>query len=135
MHLAAVWGPRLAGPSMLGRLGAGECWASASVGVVFTASSLAYMLVLRFADRIPLAEQFAAVLPPLLATAPMAVAVVALERALAAAAVSAPLRLAAEVSAGAVVFVPCALLFAPAASRELFALLRAARARRTSGAR
>lgn len=132
MHLAAVWGPRLAGPSVLGPLGQGECWASASVGVVFTASSLAYMLVLRFADDIPLTRQLAAILPPLLATAPMAVAVVALERALAAASVAAPLRLAVEVSAGAAVFVPSAFLLAPAAARELLSLLRAARGRRAA---
>jgi hypothetical protein len=132
MHLAAVWGPRLAGPSAIGSLGAGECWASAAVGVVFTASSLAYMLVLRFADGIPLGKQLAAVLPPLVATAPMALIVAALERALRTAAVAAPIRLAVEVLAGALIFVPSAFLFAPAASRELLALLRAARRRRAA---
>jgi PST family polysaccharide transporter len=124
MHLFAAHGPRLA---VLGRLGSGECWACAAVGLVFALSSLSYMMVFRKTDGISLSTQLGELLPPVLACAPMVAAVVALHRALPLA--HAWLQLGVEVAAGGVVFVPSAFVIAPAASRELVGLLRAALAR------
>ncbi len=125
MHLFAVHGPH---PAFLGRLGSGECWACAAVGVVFALNSLSYMLVFKKIDGIPLSTQLAQLYPPVLACIPMVVAVVALRHVFSDA--HPWLRLPLEVILGAAVFVPSALLTAPAATRELVSLIRAALTRR-----
>lgn len=126
MHVFAMYGPRMAGPAVLGPLGSGECWACAAVGVVFTLNSLSYMWVLHRVDGLRFSTQIAAILPPIVACAPMVAAVVTLEAMLAGAGVRAWTRLAIEVAAGAFVFVPSALLLARGASRELLGLISTA---------
>jgi PST family polysaccharide transporter len=117
MHLFAGWMPR--------RFGPGESWACVAVGLVFAADALLYMAVIRSTSRIPFRAQLAALAPPILACVPMVAVVAALEGILAG--VAPPgLRLAVEIAAGAVVFVPSALLLAPGTSREFLALLAAA---------
>lgn len=126
MHLFATWGPRIAGPDVLGRLGSGEHWACAAVGVVFAANSFSYMWVMARVDGIALTAQLRAIVPPIVACAPMMAVVVLLERVLAGAHVAAALRLMIEVAAGAAVFIPSAFVLAPRASREFVKLLEAA---------
>jgi lipopolysaccharide exporter len=121
MHAFAVGAPRLLGAGA-GRLGAGEPWACAAVGIVFALNALGYMWVIQKQDAIPVTTQLAQVAPPLVACAPMVVAVVALERALSGAA-PAGVRLLVEVAVGALVFVPSAWALAPGTARELVALI------------
>jgi len=130
MVVFATFGPRVAGPDVLGRLGTGESWACAAVGVVFGLNSLSYMWVFKRTDGLSLSAQLAELLPPVLACVPMVAAVVGAEHALAAAACAPIVRLAAEVAVGAAVFVPSAFVLAPRTSREFVALLRAALTRR-----
>jgi PST family polysaccharide transporter len=126
MHLFATYGPRLAGPALLGRLGTGEHWACAAVGVVFALNTLSYMVVFRRTDGLSLRVQLRAVAPPVLACVPMVAVVVAARAPLASLGLGALGRLLAAVGLGAAVFVPAAFLLAPAAARELLGLFRAA---------
>jgi PST family polysaccharide transporter len=130
MHAFAVSAPRVFGDS-LGRLGSGQAWACIAVGVVFTCNALAYMWIVKRTEGIPLSTQLAALAPSLLACAPMVLAVLAIERALAP---STPpvVRLAVEVIAGGLVFVPSAFALAPSTAREFTHLLSTALARRKS---
>jgi hypothetical protein len=121
MHLFAGWAPRT--------LSAGEHWACAAVGLTFALNAFGYMWLFRKMDGIPLRAQLAEMGPPILACAPMVAVVVAIERALAATA-PAGLRLVLEVAAGALTFVPSALVLAPGTSREFLSLLGQARRRR-----
>ena len=121
MHLFARWAP--------GGLGPAEHWACAAVGLVFGLNALAYLALLWKTDGIPLRAQLAALGPPVLACAPMVVVVSGLEHLLAGAS-PAGARLVIEVAAGALTFVPSALVLAPAATRELLALLGHALSRR-----
>lgn len=119
----------LAAIALLGRLG--PLWACAAVGIAFALGSFGYFWVIRRIDGLTLREQILPLLPPVLACAPMVVAVIAARRGIVAlGGASSAVGLAAELLAGAVVFVPAALLIAPAASRDLLALLRTALSRR-----
>lgn len=129
MHVFAVYGPRIAGPAVLGPLGSGEVWACAAVGVVFALNSCGYMVVLARIEGISLSSQLASIAPPIVACAPMVLAVVAIERALVGARVAASARLGIEVLAGALVFVPSAFVLARGASLEFLRLARVALAR------
>lgn len=132
MVLFAKLGPRLAGPDVLGRLGTGECWACAAVGLVFALNSFSYMCVFKRIDGLSLSAQLAELLPPVFACVPMVAAVAGLEHTLAASGVRPILRLVTEVGAGAAVFVPSAFVLSPATAREFVGLLRAALARRVA---
>ena len=135
MIVFATLGPRVAGPDVLGRLGTGESWACAAVGVVFALNSLSYMWVFKRTDGLSLSAQLAELLPPVMACVPMVAAVVVAERALGAAGCPPVVRLLVEIGVGAAVFVPSAFVLAPSTSREFVALLRAALTRRRSPAR
>ncbi len=119
----------LAAIALLGRLG--PLWACAAVGLAFAVGSFGYFWVIRRIDGLTLREQILPLLPPVLACAPMVLAVIAARRGLSALG-GAPdaVGLAAELLAGALVFIPSALVLAPAASRDLLALLRTALPRR-----
>jgi hypothetical protein len=130
MHVFAIVTPRLFGDGVPGRSGPGEIGACVAVGVAFALSALAYMAVIKQTSGVSLGEQLAALGPPLLACFPMTAVVLLLEHTLAGT-TSPWIRLAMEIAAGGLVFVPSAWMLAPVASRELLALLREAlRARR-----
>lgn len=124
-------------------------WACASVVLVFTASAVSYMIAIRKLDGVSLREQIAPLLPPLLACAPMVLAVIAMRRLFTymhmfivqqpALTIGAQIRLfmprlILEIVLGAIVFVPSALLLAPRSSRELVGLVRDAVRRRRGAA-
>ena len=119
----------LAAIALLGRLG--PLWACAAVGVAFTLGSFSYFRVIRGIDGLSLREQILPLLPPVFACAPMVLAMLAARRGIAALG-GAPdaVNLAAELLVGALVFLPSALLLAPAASRDLIGLLRTVLPRR-----
>jgi lipopolysaccharide exporter len=114
----------------LGRLG--PLWACGAVGVAFGAHALASLMVLRLGDEpLPWSGLLGGFVGPLAASAPMAAAVLGVRHGLRAVGLSsAPLSLALELVAGGLVYVPAALLFARATSRDLLALLKDAIARR-----
>lgn len=114
----------------LGRLG--PLWACGAVGVAFGAHALASLMALRLGDEpLPWSGLLGGFVGPLAASAPMAAAVLGVRHGLRAVGLSsAPLSLALELVAGGLVYVPAALLFARATSRDLLALLKDAIARR-----
>jgi PST family polysaccharide transporter len=110
--------------------------ACASVVGVFALSALGYMVAIERLDGVSLGAQVRPLIPPLIASLPMVLVVVLVQRALghvawagalssfgARARVFGP-RLALEVAAGAMAFVPSALALAPTASRQLLRLAR-----------
>lgn len=120
-------------------------WACISVVVVFSLSALSYMLVIRRLDRVTLRDQILPLLPPLVACVPMAVAVIGMRRTFTRLGLfmlhHTPIntaeqvrffgpRLFLEVLVGGLVFIPSALILAPAASREFLGLIRGAIAKR-----
>jgi lipopolysaccharide exporter len=114
----------------LGRLG--PLWACGAVGVAFGAHALASLMALRLGDEpLPWGGLLGGFVGPLAASAPMAAAVLGVRHGLRAVGLrSAPLSLALELVAGGLVYVPAALVFARATSRDLLALLKDAVARR-----
>lgn len=114
----------------LGRLG--PLWACGAVGVAFGAHALASLMALRLGDEpLPWGGLLGGFVGPLAASAPMAAAVLGVRYGLRAVGLrSAPLSLALELVAGGLVYVPAALVFARATSRDLLALLKDAVARR-----
>ena len=121
----------LAAFALLGRLG--QLWACAAVGVAFTLGSFGYFRVIRRIDGLSLRAQIVPLVPPVLACAPMVVAILALRRGLVAlGGVPSAIGLLAELLIGALVFVPSALVLAPSASRDLLGLLRTALSRKGS---
>jgi lipopolysaccharide exporter len=119
----------LAAIALLGRLGAH--WACAAVGIAFALGSLGYFWVIRKIDGLTLREQILPLLPPVLACAPMVLAVLAVRRGLVAlGGAPSAVGLGAELLAGALVFIPSVLALAPAASRDLITLLQTALPRR-----
>jgi lipopolysaccharide exporter len=120
----------LAAIALLGRLG--PLWACAAVGIAFALGSFGYFWVIRRTDGLPLRAQILPLLPPIFACAPMVLAMLAARRGIAALG-GAPdaVDLAAELFVGALVFLPSALLLAPAASRDLLGLLRTVLPQRT----
>lgn len=129
-------------------------WACAAVGIAFTLNSLAYAAVIRWLDGISLREQLLQLVRPLLACAPMALAVYYLEAPvyrfiatpLAMVFVDparfvttfnktrAGMTMGVEIVCGAIIFVVSALLIAPSASRDLIGLVKSARKRRQAKA-
>jgi lipopolysaccharide exporter len=115
--------------ALLGRLG--PLWACAAVGIAFALSSFGYFWVIRGTDGLTLREQILPLVPPLLACAPMVLAILAVRRGIVTLRItSGAVALLAELLAGALIFVPSALLLAPSASRDLLGLLRTALPRR-----
>ncbi|MFO0755659.1 MAG: oligosaccharide flippase family protein [Byssovorax sp.] len=129
-------------------------WACAAVGIAFGLNSFAYAAVIRRLDGISLREQLLQLARPLLACAPMALAIYFMEapvyRFIAtplaqvfvdpAIAVNtfnktrAGMTMGVEVVVGALIFVASALTIAPGASRDLIGLVRDARRRRAARA-
>jgi len=105
-------------------------WACGAVGLAFTLNSLGFMAVIRRVDGLSLRTQIVPLLPPLVACAPMVLAVLGIRHAMAGSALPIGLKLAAEMLAGGLTFVPSALLLAPSSSRDLLTLLKNARRRR-----
>jgi PST family polysaccharide transporter len=119
----------LAAIALLGRFG--QLWACAAVGVAFTLGSFGYFRVIRRLDGLSLREQILPLLPPVLACAPMVLAILAVRRGLVTlGGVPSAIGLLAELLIGALIFIPSALLLAPSASRDLIGLLRTALSRR-----
>lgn len=95
--------------------------ACVAVGLTFAARALLYMDVLRRLDGVPLRRQLAPLGGPALCTAPMAAAVLLVQRGLRLPpAASLPL----EILCGALVYVAAALLLCRPAARDLLSLLR-----------
>lgn len=105
-------------------------YACGAVGVAFAANSLGFMWVIKRVDNLSLRTQILPLLPPILACIPMVVAIVAVRHGLLAYSLAKSIRLCIELLVGAIVFVPSALLIAPATSRDLLGLLREALLRR-----
>ena len=119
----------LAAIALLGRLG--PRWACAAVGIAFALGSFGYFCAIRRIDGLTLREQILPLLPPVLACAPMVLAVLAARRALVAlGGAPSAVGLGAELLVGALVFIPSAFALAPAASRDLLTLLQTALPRR-----
>lgn len=115
--------------ALLGRLG--PLWACAAVGIAFALGSFGYFWVIRGTDGLTLRDQILPLLPPIIACAPMVLAMLAVRRGIAAlGGTTDAVDLAAEFFVGAFVFLPSALLLAPAASRDLLGLLRTVLPRR-----
>ncbi len=114
-------------------VGAGEHWACGAVCVAFGLSALGYLYVLEKLQHISLRAALVELAPPVIACAPMVVAVLLAQRWLAGTPMPGTLRLAVLVALGGVVFVPSALVVAPGASREFLRLLAGALARRARG--
>ena len=114
--LSSIWAAKSFGPL-------GACCA---VGVVFTLRAVANMYVLKVMDDISVAAQIATLTRPLVATVPMALAVIAVRRALAHVDVSLlevrGVLLGIETLTGAVVYAVSALVIARRATSELIRL-------------
>jgi PST family polysaccharide transporter len=121
-------GGLLAAIATIGRLG--QLWACAAVGVAFGASAAGYLVVIRRVDGTPLRATMLPLLPPILACAPLALAVIGARHLLLAAGIHPGLlMLLVETAAGAIVFVPSVLLLAPRASGDLLRLVKKSFAR------
>jgi PST family polysaccharide transporter len=108
----------LAAMTLLGLAG-GPLGACLGVGVAFAAYSAASLVVASRLDRAPAWPLFRALLPPLVACAPMALAILLLRLVLGEeGAVSAWIRLALELAVGAGAFVGAALRLAPGAAGD-----------------
>jgi PST family polysaccharide transporter len=142
MHLTALIAVRVLGPD------AAIAAACGSVVAVFAASAFGYLVLIRKLDGVPIVDQILPLLSPFLACAPMVLLVYALQRGLdhlaafrvdpsvvgfaERARVFGP-RLAIEVVAGALCFVPSALILAPTGARQLLHMIRDAAQRRRGG--
>lgn len=105
----------------------GPVWTAASVGIAFGVQSLATITLVLVTDRFPAAPLLGAFVRPLAACAVMVAAVQATRYGLGFVGVnSAILLLPIEIAVGALTYVPAALLFAPATTRDFVKLLRRA---------
>jgi lipopolysaccharide exporter len=108
----------------------GPVWACGGVGLTYGVHTAASIWVVRRHDPVPLGEMLAGFLGPIAACVPMVGAVLGVRWAFAQLDLGASaLMLVAEIGAGALAYVPAALLFAPAASRDCLGLLRRGLAR------
>jgi lipopolysaccharide exporter len=122
-------GGLLAAIALLGRLG--PLAACAAVGLAFTINSFGYFWVIRRVDGVSLRDQIGPLARPVLATAPMVLAVLGARHAVARlGGAPAMVALGVELCVGAAAFVPSALLLAPADARDLLGLVRKAMGRR-----
>ncbi len=117
-------GGLMAAIATIGRIS--PLWTCGAVGLVFTLRMLGGMFVAQRLSGVKVTELLARFFPPLIACLPMAAAVFGLRAGMLHLGVRAPiLRLCVEITGGALVFVPAALVFAPSAARELLGLIRA----------
>ncbi len=106
-------------------------WACAAVGVAFGCSSLLFIVVISRLDGIPMGRFVPGFFGPVVACAIMAGAVLATRYGLGALGLESQLaQLLIEIAVGAVVYVPAALLCAPATARDMLSLLRKAYGKR-----
>ncbi len=103
--------------------GAPERWACASIGLMFAGNALGYMIVIKKTEGLSLASQLLPALGPLAASLPMVLAVLASRRLVSGLALPGAARLAIEIAAGALAFLPSAWALAPGACRELLGLV------------
>ena len=114
---------------LLGQLG--PLWACVGVGVAFGGQSLASMMVVAKKDGLRIGAFLRRCVPPLLACVPMVLAVYGTRIALVRLGIEVRgASLAAEVIAGAIVYIAAALVIARSESRELVGLIRGARRRK-----
>jgi len=100
----------------------GLYWACAAPGVAFTVHSLIGIAAVRWTSGVSGTGMLSAMIRPILATVPMIAAVLAVRAALDGTAPA--VGLLAEIAAGAIVYVPCAFLFARGAAKELLGIAR-----------
>jgi PST family polysaccharide transporter len=111
----------------------GPLWACAAVGVAFAVHSVASMVVVRITDGIGVADLASRCGGPLAACVPMVVAVVGIRQALGGAGQNSCLALlAAQITAGSVVYAASALVLARSTSRDLISVVTSALRRRTA---
>lgn len=104
----------------------GPLWACTAVGMAFGTHALLSIWVLKVQDQVPVSALIRPLARPLLACAPMLVAVLGLRFGLQTWTWNAWLALISEISLGAVAYLFGAFAFAGAQSRELVSLLRGA---------
>jgi PST family polysaccharide transporter len=139
MHLAALGARHALGPE------AAPAATCAAVVAVFALSAFGYLVIIRRVDGVSLVDQLVPLLSPIVASTPMMLVVYGVQRGLDRVAflgAGHPLhtfgerarvfgpRLLVEIVAGAVCFVPSALLLAPSVSRELLRMVGEALRRR-----
>jgi len=108
----------------------GPVWTAASVGIAFGGQSLIKIGLVVYTDALPLRPLASAVLRPLAACIVMAAAVLGASKGLVALGIASPgIRLALEISVGAVAYVVAALVVAGPIARDFLQLLRRALAR------
>ena len=112
----------------LGRLG--PLWACAAVGLAFALYTLVSLLVLRALDGVAVGRLLLRCVPPLLASVPMVMAILALRTATTRFELPGALRLAFEIALGAVAYVASAFVVARPLARELIETVRDALRRR-----
>ena len=98
--------------------------ACAAVGITFTLRALATIAVVGQMDQTPVSRYLAQMLGPLLACGPMIAAVLGTHVGLRELGAQPAVSLLVETAVGAIVFVPCAFLFAREQSEELLRLAR-----------
>lgn len=126
---------------VIGRATNNPRWMTAGVMFTFALSSLSYMIVIKRLDKISLGQQFAQIVPPVLACVPMALAVLGVQKlehylypfvpGLRAGNI---LRLCIEVATGGLAYVIAAFVILPSTAREFIRTVRSAMARRRGGA-
>ncbi len=105
----------------------GPVWTAASVGIAFGVQALATMALVIVTDKISAAALFGAFVRPLAACGVMVGAVLGARAGLVELGLTAPaLRFTIEVVVGALVYLPAALLLAPATTRDFIHLVRRA---------
>jgi lipopolysaccharide exporter len=109
--------------AVLGLLG-GPLWACGGAGVSFTCMGVIGVWMVKKLDDIKMSQVLLGMLPPLLATLPMAAAVVGVRTLLRGQ--SSLLSLIAELATGVVVYVPSSLIIAPRAARDFLRMFREA---------
>lgn len=99
-----------------------DLWACAGVGIAFGIETVASMWVVRKDDGISMWSMTREMIGPLVACAPMVGVVLTIREY---AGIASPLlRLVLEIAAGALIYVPCAFLFAGSTTRDFIALIK-----------
>ncbi len=112
----------------VGRLG--PLWACAAVGIAFALYTLISLLILRALDGVAIGRLLLRCVPPFVASMPMIVAILAFRAAISRFELPGALRLALEITLGAVTYVASAFVVARPLARELVETVRDALRRR-----